>query len=70
MENGGNRSKESKAVLYMSGKLGGRGLKSLENEQKNTKIKEAVKLYCNADPTKAAVRSYRGAGSTVVVKLP
>ena len=56
MENGGNRSKESKAVLYMSRKLGGRGLKSLENEQKNTKIKEAVKLYCNADPTMAAVR--------------
>ena len=42
----------------MSRKLGGRGLKSLENEQKNTKIKEAVKLYCNADPTMAAVRSF------------
>ena len=35
----------------MSRKLGGRGLKSVENEYKNTKIKEAVKLYCNADPT-------------------
>ena len=42
----------------MSRKLGGRGLKSLENEQKNTKIKAAVKLYCNADPTMAAVRQY------------
>ena len=39
-------------------KLGGRGLKSVENEYKNTKIKAAVKLYCNADPTMAAVRSF------------
>ena len=42
----------------MSRKLGGRGLKSVENEHKNTKIKAAVKLYCNADPTMAAVRSF------------
>ena len=60
VENGGNHSKESKAILYMSRKLGGRGLKSLENEHKTGfKIKAAVKLYCNADPTMAAVRSYR-----------
>ena len=50
-ENGGNHLKGSTAILYMSRKLGGRGLKSVENEYKNTKIKEAVKLYCNADPT-------------------
>ena len=30
----------------------------MENEYKNTKIKAAVKLYCNADPTMAAVRSF------------
>ena len=42
----------------MSRKLGGRGLKSVENEYKNTKIKAAVKLYCDADPTIAAVRSF------------
>ena len=59
VENGGNHSKGSKAILYMSRKLGGRGLKSLENEHKYTKIKAAVKLYCNANPTMAAVRSYR-----------
>ena len=41
----------------MSRKLGGRGLKSVRNEYKNTKIKAAVKLYCNTDPTMAAVRS-------------
>ena len=39
-------------------KLGGRGLKSVANEYKNTKIKSAVKLHCNADATMAAVRSF------------
>ena len=58
MENGGNHPKGSTAILYMSRKLGGRGLKSVENEYKNTKIKAAVKLYCNADPMMAAVRSF------------
>ena len=28
------------------------------NEYKNTKIKAAVKFYCNADPTMAAVRLF------------
>ena len=49
----------STSILYMPRKLLGRCLKSVENEYKNTKIKAAVKLYCNADPTMAAVRSYR-----------
>ena len=30
----------------------------MENEYKNTKIKATVKLYCNADPTIAAVRPF------------
>ena len=30
----------------------------MENEYKNTKIKAALKLYWNADPTIAAVRSF------------
>ena len=46
------------AILYISRKLGGRGLKSVENEYKNTKIKAAVQLYYNANPTMAAVRSF------------
>ena len=59
VENGGNLPKGSTAILYMSRKLGGRGLKSVENEYKNTKVKSAVKLYCNAaDATMAAVRSF------------
>ena len=33
-------------------------VKSMENEYRNTKIKAAVKLYCHADPTMAAVRSF------------
>ena len=58
VQNGGNRPKGSTAILYMTRKLGGRGLKSVENEYKNTKIKAAVKLYCNADPMMAVVRSF------------
>ena len=42
----------------MSRKLDGRGLKSVENEYKNTKIKAAVTLYCKADPTMAEVTSF------------
>ena len=34
--------------MYLPRKLGGRGLKSLEEEYKLTKIKVAVKLYSNA----------------------
>ena len=30
----------------------------MENEYKSTKIKAVVKLYCNADPRMAAVRSF------------
>ena len=48
VKNGGNHPKGSTAILYMYRKLSGRGLKSVENEYKNTKIKAAVKLYCNA----------------------
>ena len=58
VENGGNNPMGSTAILYMSRKLGGRGLRSVENEYKNTKIEAAVKLYCNADPMMAAVRSF------------
>ena len=46
------------AILDVSRMLGGGGLKSVDNEYKNNKIKAAVKLYCNADLTMAAVRSF------------
>ena len=45
VENGGNHPKGSTSTLYMFRKLDERGLKSVENEYKNTKIKTAVKLY-------------------------
>ena len=58
MESGGNHPKGSTAILCMFRKFVGRCLKSVENEYKSTKIKAAVKLYYNADPTMAAVRSF------------
>ena len=36
--------------MYLPRKLGGRGVKSLEEEYKLTTIKAAVKLYSNPDP--------------------
>ena len=62
VENGGNHAQCSTAILYTSRKYGGRGLKSVKNEYKNIKIKEAVKLYSNADPMMAAVRSFEELG--------
>jgi len=40
----------STELMYLPRKLGGRGLKSLEEKYKLTKIKAAVKLYSNPDP--------------------
>ena len=57
-ENGGSHPQGSRAILYMPRKYGGQSLKSVENECNNIKIKAAVKLYCNADPTMAAVRLF------------
>ena len=38
--------------------MGGRGLKSVENEYKLAKIKTAVNLYQNQDPTMKVVREF------------
>ena len=46
-------------MQFSTRQYGGRGLKSVENEYKNIKIKETVKLYSNADLTMAAVRSFK-----------
>ena len=37
---------------------GGRGLKSVEAEYKQIKVKAAVKLYSNKDPTMGLVREF------------
>ena len=43
----------------MSRKHGGRGVRSVEKEYKNTNMKAAIKkLYCNGHPTMATVRSF------------
>lgn len=48
----------STALLYLSREQGGRGLQSVENMYKTTKIKAAVKLYSNDDPTIDVVRKF------------
>lgn len=46
--------------MYLPRKLGGRGLKSVEEEYNLTKIKVVVKLYSNTDPVVQVVRRYEG----------
>ena len=58
VENGGKHPLGPKALLYLPRKVGGRGLKSVENEYKLTKIKTAVNLYQNQDPTMKVVREF------------
>ena len=56
--NGGNHPLGSVAQLYISRKNGGRGLRSVEEEYKSTKIKAAVKLFENSYTTMSAVRKF------------
>ena len=63
--------KGSTAILYMSRKHGGRGLRSIETAYKDIKIKAAMKLYYNPDPSMEAVRlfeekSVRGGRHSVI----
>ena len=58
VENGGKHPLGSKALLYLPRKVGGGGFKSVENEYKLTKIKTAVTLYQNQDPTMKVVREF------------
>ncbi|XP_068757656.1 uncharacterized protein [Montipora capricornis] len=58
VENGGKHPSGSTAILYMPREKGGRGLRSIEEEYKVTKIKAAVKLYRNDDPAMAMVREF------------
>ena len=39
-------------------KFGGRGRKSIESTYKNIKVKTAIKLYANEDPTMRMVREF------------
>ena len=58
VENDGKHPSGSTAILYMSREKGGRGLRSVEEEFKVTKIKAAVKLCRNGDPAMAMVREF------------
>ena len=58
VENGGKHPSASRDLLYLSRRLGGRGLKSIESEYKITKIKSATRLYANADPAMELVRRF------------
>ena len=58
VENGGKHPSGSTAILYMLREKGGRGLRSIEEEYKVTKIKAAVKLHGNDDPAMAMVREF------------
>ena len=44
--------------MYLSREKGGRGLSSVERKYKLTKIKAAMKLYQNMDPSMRAVRQF------------
>ena len=56
-ESGGKHPLGLKATVYLPRALGGRGMRSVEEEYKMTKIKSAIKLYSNEDPIKAVSRS-------------
>ena len=45
-------------MLYLPRRVGGRGLKLIEAEYKLTKVKAAVRLYNNLDPTMELVRQF------------
>ena len=45
-------------LLYLPTKFGGRGLKSVESTYKNIKVKTAIKLYANEDPTMHMPREF------------
>ena len=61
-ENGGKHPLASTDLLYLSRQAGGQGLKSVEAEHKATKIKAAVRLYQNKDPTIGLVRQFEEKG--------
>jgi len=56
--NGAKHPLSSTDPLHLSRKLGGRGLTSIEREYKTIKIKAAINLYSNNDPTMHLVRQF------------
>ena len=58
VSNGGKHPLGSTALCYLSREQGGRDLRSMEEEYKAIKIKGALKLYKNTDPTMKLVRRF------------
>ena len=58
-ENGENLPLGSTSLLYLPRVIGGRGLKSVEMEYKESKVKAALKLYSNKDPTMQLLREFK-----------
>ena len=57
-ENCGKHLLSSTAVFYLPRAVGGRGMKSVEHEDKVINIKAAVKLYLNPDPMMRSARAF------------
>ena len=69
VENGGKHPSGSTAILYMPREKGGKGLRSIGEEYKVTKIKAAMKLYRNCDPAMAMVREFEEGAKKLVIAL-
>ena len=57
-ESGGKHPLGLKATVYLPRALEGRGMRSVEEEYKMTKIKSAIKLFSNEDSTMSLVRAF------------
>ena len=58
VEKGGKHPASLTFLLNLTREKGGRGLRSVEQEYKLTKIKSLLKLYQNSDHTVEAVREF------------
>ena len=59
VDNGAKRPQEFTELLYLPRSSGGRGLKSVEAEYEITKMKAAVNIYGNTDPTMELLREFK-----------
>ena len=57
-DNGGSHPATSIDLYYLSRKMGGQGLKSVETQYEMTKVETAIKLYTNRDSTMEPVRQF------------
>ena len=57
-ESGGKYPLGLKATAFLPRSLGGRGMRSVEEEYRMAKIKPAIKLYRNDDSTMSLARAF------------